>query len=368
VRIVHLLIGGEVAGGQVVALRLARAAKARGHTVSFVSPSDGAALDAAREDGFDVHLLNLTRMYRLADALRFARLLRTVGADLLHTHTQVVPNVLGRTAARTVGVPVISHLHIENHFRAQVLPRAVYRRLDNATARLCARILAVSNATRDSLVTQGYPPALVEVVPNGVELDDAPAPRPALRHRLALPAHARLVGEVARLAEVKGQRTMIEALPELDGVHLALVGQDVEFEGAYQGELERLAERLGVADRVAFVGHLPDAARRYGEFDVVVLPSLAEGLPMVLLEALAQARPVVATPVGGTPEIVVHEETGLLVPPGDAQALAAAIRRLVNDLVLGRRLGEAGRALVQTRYSAEQQAKRVLAIYDEVVR
>jgi glycosyltransferase involved in cell wall biosynthesis len=368
VRIVHLLIGGDVAGGQIVALRLARAAKAAGHDVGFVSPSDGPALDAARDEGFDVHLLGLTRIYRVTGAVALSRLLRTTKADLLHTHTQVVPNVLGRLAARAAGVPVISHLHIENHFRAQPLARYAYRSLDNATSRLCERIVAVSESTRDALLAQGYPSRRVEVVPNGVDLDDGAAPSSrGLREEFRLDPAAPVVAHVARLAEVKGQRTTIEALPALEGVNAVFVGRDLEFEGAYQGQLEQLAERLGVADRVVFAGYVRDVDRRYAEFDVVVLPSLAEGLPLVLLEALAHARPVIATPVGGTPELVVNGETGLLVPPGDSKALAEAVRRLLDDPGLGRRLGEAGRELVRRRYSAERQAERILAIYEEVV-
>jgi glycosyltransferase involved in cell wall biosynthesis len=368
VRIVHLLLSGDVAGGEVIALRLARAAKERGHDVGFVAPHDGPALDAARADGFDVHLLRVTRMYRLRDALSLARLLRETHTDVLHTHAQVVQNVLGRLAARSVGVRVISHLHIENHFRDQPIARAVYAGLDNATARLCDRIVAVSEATREALIAQGYPAQRVVVIANGVELDGVVPRARSLRAELAIPDDVPLVGQVARLAEVKGQRTLIEALPDLPRVHVALIGEDLEFEGAYQGELERLAERLGVADRIVFAGHVPDAAARVAELDVFVLPSHAEGLSMGLLEALAHARPVVATPVGGTPEVVRDGETGLLVPPRDPQALAAAVRRLLDDPELGRRLGEAGRKLVREHHSADVQAERVLALYDEVGR
>jgi len=117
-----------------------------------------------------------------------------------------------------------------------------------------------------------------------------------------------------------------------------------------------------------FAGYRDDAARVVAAADVFALPSWTEGLPLVVLEAMALGRPVVATPVGGTPELVVDEETGLLVPPRDVAALAAALTRVLGDGALGRRLGEAGRRRVAERFSAEATSREVLALYDEVAR
>src|SRR5205814_9222746 len=114
-------------------------------------------------------------------------------------------------------------------------------------------------------------------------------------------------------------------------VRVTLVGRDIERAGAYERELRELAERLGVADRVEFAGYRDDARDLMGRAAVVVLPSWTEGLPMTLLEAMARRRAVVATPVGGTPEVVTDGETGVLVPPRDAAALAAALRELLGD-------------------------------------
>jgi glycosyltransferase involved in cell wall biosynthesis len=146
-----------------------------------------------------------------------------------------------------------------------------------------------------------------------------------------------------------------------------LVGDDLEAGGAFRAGLEDEAERLGVRERVVFAGYRPDATALLAELDVFVLPSWVEGLPIVVLEAMAQRKPVVATPVGGTPELVADGETGLLVPPRDPEALAAALRRLLEDPDLARRLGEAGRARVAERFTAAQQTRRVLELYDELV-
>ena len=145
-----------------------------------------------------------------------------------------------------------------------------------------------------------------------------------------------------------------------------LAGRDLEQGGAFQEALERESERLGVRERVEF-GFRDDVPDLLETLDVVALPSWTEGLPIVLLEAMAHGRPVVATPVGGTPELVTDGETGLLVPPRDPEALAAALRRVLDDPDLARRLGTAARARVAERFTAAEQARRTLAIYDDVV-
>ena len=354
-RIVHLVIGGEVAGGQVVALRLARAARERGDEVSFVAPEPGPFTELVERERFRTEILPLRRSFQLGAAWRLARLLRRRRANVLHTHTLAAANVLSRLAARAVGVPVVSHLHIENHFRPPT--RRLLAGLDNATARLAARLVAVSEDTRRGYERQGYPCGRIEVVYNGV---DVPANGGFRRND---PAR---IGEIARLCDVKGQRELLQAVARLPEARLVLAGRDLEQGGAFQDALERESERLGIRERVEFGFH-EDVPALLESLDVVALPSWTEGLPVVLLEAMAHARPVVATPVGGTPELVVDGETGLLVPPRDPEALAAALRRLLEDPDLARRLGEAGRARVAERFTADAQAHRILELCDELV-
>ena len=354
-KIVHLLIGGDVAGGQAVALRLARAARDRGDEVAFVAPERGPFTELAEREGFPVDVLPLRRSFQLGAAWRLARLLRRRRADVLHTHTLAAANVLSRLAARAAGVPVVSHLHIENHFRPAT--RRLLAGLDNATARLAARLVAVSEDTRRAYERQGYPGGRIEVVYNGIDLP------PNGEFRRNEPPR---IGEIARLCDVKGQRELLHALARLPEAQLVLAGRDLEQGGAYQDALERESERLGVRERVEFGFH-DDVPALLETLDVVALPSWTEGLPIVLLEAMAHARPVVATTVGGTPELVADGETGFLVPPRDPEALTTALRRVLDDPDLGRRLGEAGRARVAERFSADEQAQRILAIYDELV-
>ena len=361
-KIVHLVIGGEVAGGQLVALQLAHAARERGDVVSFAAPEDGPFVARAREQGFAVEAVDVGRTYRLDGALRLARLLRRERVDVLHTHTLAAANALARVAGRLAGVAVVSHLHIANHFRPAT--RAVVAGLDNTTARLAAALVAVSEDTRRAYEEQGYPHR-IRVVYNGVAAATADAN--GLREELSIPADASLVAEVGRLCDVKGQRELIDAVARVPGARVVLVGADLEQGGAYERALRDRADALGVSDRVVFAGYRDDAARIVAAADVLALPSWTEGLPLVVLEAMALGRPVVATAVGGTPELVADGETGLLVPPRDVPALAAALQRVLDDASLRRRLGDEGRRRVAERFSAEAMTRDVLALYDEVV-
>jgi glycosyltransferase involved in cell wall biosynthesis len=346
-KVVHLVIGGEVAGGQIVALRLARAARERGHDVSFVSPSSGSFVELARGEGFPVDVVPLGGALDVPSLLRLRRAIR--GADVLHTHAHFSLNVLGRVAGRLAGMRVVAHMHIENAFRAGRGRRAQVL-LDNATARLCSAIVAVSDATRERLVRQGYPADRLITIHNGIE----PA-EPAEPVRLA---DGPIVLEVARLAEVKGQKQLIRALEQLDATAV-FVGRDLEDGGRYEEELRRAAS----GRRVVFAGYRDDVPALLAGCDVFCLPSTIEGLPLVVLEAMAQARPVVATAVGGTPELVVDGETGILVPAGDGDALAEALDGLLRDPERARRMGEAGRARVEREFSLAASAERVLALY-----
>jgi glycosyltransferase involved in cell wall biosynthesis len=363
VRVAHLVISGDVAGGQLVALQLGHALRERGDDALFISPGHGAFTDRARADGFRVLTADVGRLHRVRGALALARLLRAERVDLLHTHTLAAANVLARVAARVARVPVISHLHIENHFRPAT--RFLLRGADNRTARLTARLVAVSEDTRRAYQRQGYS-GRVDVVYNGVAVDGTATD--GVRAELGIPSDAPLVGEVGRLCDVKGQRELIEALAQVPDATAVLVGADLEQGGAYQQELEQVAATLGVRDRVIFAGRRSDVGDVLAALDVFALPSWTEGLPLVVLEAMARRRAVVATPVGGTAEVVVDGETGLLVPPRDPDALADALRRLLADAELRQRLGDAGYERVREHFSAEAMTRRMLDIYDEVLR
>lgn len=205
------------------------------------------------------------------------------------------------------------------------------------------------------------------LIPNAVTVAAHPgaAKEPALLQEWGWAPSDFVVAVVGRLFAVKGQAHLIDALSKLDDLHqvkLLVVG-----DGPLRLELERHAARVGVAERVRFLGFRPDITRILQSVDCVCLPSLWELLPYAALEAAAQGRPIVATEVGGVPRLLSHGDTALLVPPADPAALAAAIRSLARDPAEARRLGEAAYTMVRDAYGEEEMLRRTLDVYRNAV-
>jgi glycosyltransferase involved in cell wall biosynthesis len=180
------------------------------------------------------------------------------------------------------------------------------------------------------------------------------------RARWGIPAGAFVIGAVARLAPVKNHGLLLRAISQLDAhCHGVLIGG-----GPSKGKLEELARELGVQDRVHFVGQLTSDTNLHSAFDVSVLCSLSEGFPNSIIEALAAARPVVATPVGGVLDAIENGKTGFLTPTDDPRALAAALASLRADAELRRKVGEAGRSLARSRHSKAVVIEKLSQLYE----
>jgi glycosyltransferase involved in cell wall biosynthesis len=229
-------------------------------------------------------------------------------------------------------------------------------RMKRLTAHAVDRHVGVGETTsREVEALVGLSPGSVFTIHNGVpddRLPVAPRPRPGP-----------LVGAVGRLEPQKGFDILIRALQEVEGATLVVVG-----DGSERGRLEELARRIGVAERVVWVGWSDEPRSYLGSFDVFVLPSRFEGFPLALLESLLARSAVVATDVGSVAEAVRDNETGLLVPAEDSAAIAAAIRRLLADEELRRRLGQQGRRLVLERFTAAHMTRAYHSLYDELLK
>jgi glycosyltransferase involved in cell wall biosynthesis len=283
--------------------------------------------------------------------------------DLLHVNSYV-PGNYARLAAALMQVPIIiDHWHGFTRFSRK--RRLVCRVL----GRFTDLSLAVSRGVRDYLVTQGgLNPARVRVVANGVDVAAIDAARPGnlVRRDLGLPEGAPVIGLVARLDHWgKGHKELLEALASLMARHpvnALMVGG-----GRRIDEVRALAAGLGLAGAVHFLGPRHDVPDLLNAMDIFVLPSYSEGLSLALLEAMAAGKPVIATAVGGTPEVVTDGGNGLLIPPRDAAALAAALERLLTDPALAQRLGAKARAHVREHYSLDRLGREINAIYGEFV-
>jgi len=284
-----------------------------------------------------------------AAVLRMAAGFRRRRVRVVHSYL-FDANLLGTLAARLARVPValVSKRSLDRYGERR---RRLACRVAN---RLATRVMANAEAVRRNVhEAEGCPLDRIVVVPNGIDLGRIPS---------AGPAAAPVVGTIGRLATKKGQADLLEAAPlVLDRVPAAtflLVG-----DGPLRGDLERRARELGIADRVRFRGAVPDGAAVLPELSVFALPSHMEGMSNGLLEAMAAGLPVVATDVGGNPEVVVDGETGFVVPPRDPAALAEAILVLLKDPDRGRAMGAAGRARVAEHYTVQRMVARLEALY-----
>ena len=226
------------------------------------------------------------------------------------------------------------------------------------------RIMAVSEEVRRRYATDLRVPARkLVVVRNAIRIPArVPGRDPAYRAALLDGRPDYLVLTPARMHPQKGHTYLLQAAAQVPNATFVLAG-----DGPLRAALEAEARDLGVAGRCVFLGERLDVADLLAAADLFVLPSLFEGLPVSVLEAMAAERPVIATAIGGTDEAVAHESTGLLVPPKDPAALAAAIRRLQDDPAAARRLAVAGRARVEREFSSDATASQVMAIYDQVL-
>lgn len=280
--------------------------------------------------------------------------------DLVHAHG-LRGALIGVLAARRAGVPALFTAH------NLVPPLGLLPRLLLAhVGRTADRILAVSQAVKRTLIAARIPADKITVVSNGVEIArfDGPVDSAAFRASLAIPPKSRLIAAVGRLAPEKGFLTLFEAFaliaPEFPDLHLMLAGSGPE-ENRLRALRDQWEQDLWYRSRLP--GRLPDVAPLLRTADIVAIPSLQEGQGLVALEAMAACRPVVASRVGGLTETVIEGETGLLVEPSSASALADALRSLLRDAPRCERMGAMGRTHVERDYTLERMLSLIAQNY-----
>jgi glycosyltransferase involved in cell wall biosynthesis len=301
--------------------------------------------------------------------LRLQRYLRRQRVDILHTHL-FEPSVVGLTAAAWAGTPfrVMTRHYSDYHTR---IGKRWHLRLDRLCTRLADAVVAVSQHTADHMISEEHaPPGKIHVVLNGIDFDRVRVSGPAASERIRRDvdaAQAHLLVVLARLHPEKGYGTLFRTLPglrrRLARPTVLIVAGTGPFEAQYRAEVAA----LGCDDMVRFVGFRQDAADLIAAADLVVLPSLAEAFGLVLAESLALGTPVVATRVGGIPEIVDDGVDGVLVPPEDAPALEDALVALLGDPQRRRRLSGAGVARMRERFGFLEMVRAYERIYDGLV-
>lgn len=351
--ILTVITPARYSGAERMAVYLADGLQRRGHRVVFATKHNDRLLAALHERAIEGRALPISGKFNMATPWLLAWEAARIGADLIHTHLSTAA-WLGSWAGRIVGIPTLASVHALN-------ARACFGLAD--------MLAACSEGVRQHMIAQGVPGSTIRVLHNGVypEQFDALPDRATMRAELGLPPDAPVIGEVAHLSSRKGQRYLVEATAILrerwPDLTCLLVGEGDEHDA-----LVRRVRELGLEDAVRLTGYRHDAPAVMQAMDVVALPSVAiEGLGVALIEAAFLGKPVVGSDAPGIREAMIDGVTGLLAPPGDAEALAAAIGALLADPVLARQMGQAGRERARGMFTVERMAAGAEALYRELL-
>jgi glycosyltransferase involved in cell wall biosynthesis len=349
----------EVGGAERHVVDLALALHRKGYGVEVACSVAGGLSESLEAAGVPVWPLTgrlVKRRVSPAYARGIRRLLRGGGFDLVHAH------IFASAAAAAIatlgkGLPLVITEHTEaswQTWRTRWISRWAHRRARHT--------IAVSTPIERRLIERdGVPSDLVTLIPNAV----IPAPDETPDSASTLPdgwPEGPLIGVVARLQPEKGVANFLQAATRVSRI-FPEAGFLVVGDGPLREELLSLVERLGISKRVRFLGYRTDSRALMGLMDVLVVPSLTEGSPLIVLEAMAAGIPVVASAVGGIPDQLRHGEEGILVPPDDPDALGEALGALLRDPAYARRLGETGRLRTENEFSHETLVRRIEVVY-----
>ncbi len=362
-KILHLVAPAEVGGLESVVRLLAKGQRGAGHDVSVaavLSPGSYNHLfvDALNADGTPVVPIELPNRAYLHERRLVRQLCSTFRPNVVHTHGYR-PDVVGAHVARALGIATVSTVH---GFTRGGAKNRFYEWLQRQALRRFSAVVAVSRQLAAELAQHGVPAHRLHVIPNAFANSTRPLERSAARVALDIPEDRFIVGWVGRLSSEKGPDILVEAMARLRdaAVHAIVIG-----DGPDARQLEGRARRLGVADRMQWRGVIPEAGRLLPAFDALALSSRTEGTPIVLLEAMAAGVPIVATRVGGIPDVVTAAEA-ILIPPEDPAALAAAIEAIRTDLPAATARAHAARDRLLQVFRVEPWLARYEELYQNV--
>ena len=334
--------------------------RARGHRAVLVAHREGELFRRASE-GPDLLPLAPVNEVDLATAWKLSKIIRQWKPEIVHAHDPHAVSMAG--LALSFGAPdprpkLIASRRVDFHLQSHTFSQWKYRQMDG--------FIAASHAIKDILVADGIPSGRIEVVHDGIDVEK-------IQHRPVIDLHAEywlphgvpVIVNVGALTGHKGQKYLIDAMPmvlrEVPDAHLVIFG-----EGDLRGPLEKQIKQLSLGKRVLLPGFREDVMSLMKSADLFVMSSVTEGLGSAVLDAMAMGHAVVGTKAGGIPEAVIQDETGLLVEPADAKALAAAIVRLLKDASLRKQFGEAGRARVAEHFGVDRLVEGTLEVYRKI--
>ena len=356
--------GNEWRGGQRQSFLLAQALKRKGYNFFFVVQPESPLCQKASEAVLPVFPLKMRSELDFVAISRLGRAMKRRNCVLAHFH-DAHSVAVGSAAASLAKVPIrIISRRVDFPLKRNYFSRRKYRKNID-------KIIAISEGVKKVLIEGGIDPDCIDVIPSGIDFspfekgDLVEKQDNYLRRELSFEPDDYLVGIVAHLADHKGHKYLIKATEILKksapNIKMIIVG-----EGPLRMMLNKQASDSGVEDIVFFLGFREDVPRILHSLDLFVISSYLEGMGSSILDAMACRLPVVATKVGGIPEVVTNGETGLLVPPRSPSALARAILRLYYNKALASRLGQKGHEVVHQKYSAEAMADKSAVLYGKI--
>ncbi len=366
INILHVVNGFAIGGAEKKLLDLVRCTDKGKYRIMVCSVGQGGPLQKEFEK-LNVKVIVFRKRFAFDFSLVFkvARLIHEERIDIVQT-TLLYADLIGALAAKMARVPVVISWETVSHGANDCLRVNLRHKLGYRVAmKFVKRIVAVSDETRDSIIeNRGVQPAKLLTIHYGVDLAKYNGANGSKnRKELGISDFAPVIGSVARLEEVKGHKYFIQAIPKLikrfPNMKCVLIG-----DGSLRKNLEMQVEELNLKSNFHFLGFRDDVQAWLNAMDIFVLPSISEGLPNVVLEAMACKKPVIATAVGGIPEAVIDGVTGSLVPPQDSNAIAQAISELLGNRKLAEEMGSKGRLRMEGKFSLEREVSEFEKLYE----
>jgi len=368
VRIMHLISSNGIFGAEKVLLNLASNMNYNGikSCIGVVNNLHNSHLEVfkeAEERGIPAYVVESKGRFDFGAVRQLERAIIENKINLLHTHNYKA-NFLGILAARRASVPVIAtnHLWTKSGWKLRF-----YEFIDAIMLKVFVKkIIAVSESVKRDMVLAGIPGSRIKVILNGLDTAEPQnIDREILRDSFGIDKGVKIIGVVSRLSPEKGHKFLFEAIQIIvqkhSGIKLLIIGDGPSKEG-----LIKEVEHLGISEKVVFAGYQPDMNRIYPIIDILIQPSLREGIPITLLEGMNQSKPIVATDVGGVSELIKDRFTGLLIQPASSAELYNAITALLDDNSLCEKMGQNARKFAQDNFSLEKMINSYRIVYEEL--
>jgi glycosyltransferase involved in cell wall biosynthesis len=373
--ILYVIDNIEFGGGERVFSQIIRGLNKEKFEVFVASNPGGTFEEKLREVGIEVVPVRMTSRYNLGLILRLKKIIKTKDVRIVHSQGGRA-DFFARTAARISRTPIIisSVAMMVEGYDVGMLKKGLYVLMDRKTERWVDRFIILSEASRKRLIERHkVPPEKIIKIHNGIEIEDydpgieeAEDKKLELRRELGLKSDGPVIGAVGRLVWQKGFEYLIRAVPQVirafPAAKFLIVG-----EGPLRGRLEALSEGLKIKDSIIFTGFRSDIKDILALIELLAMPSLLEGLPMVLLEGMAMAKPIVASKIDGITEVLENGETGLLVQEKDPHELAEAMIEILKNKTKADLLGSKARKIAEENFSVKKMVEQTELVYEKLL-